>query len=664
MKTILYYVVGITLLLGCQNEFNESIEPESSMGDVEMAQIMASSSSQTQYVQANSGLIELGSKLKNPYKLSNMLFAYDYLRSKKQKPQVKPYLTDYYVKITPRNHKDLQLIETLVIENKIVVSPVPIDYEIIKEGEWYVDKAIDPCTPELTPLYTSIPAKSKMLQALQYEIIDQLYLPQGDSKDELLEVTSLFFTDNLEEASAYNLDKNNPDITTLGLFGKRWRPSGRVKVETGMDGTPLPPKPKPEPKPPVDPCDYLLYSENSNNQINAQWIPTGNAPLEEAMINIGRWFKWSSVYTDNSGNFTSTKDFSSKKVKVRAKWRGYTATIRGNWHEYIGIGVYDGLGEIRENANNVTFMIQNQDQHRWLKATLHNGLVHNNQYYDSHNLPEKVDEANIWIVENDEAQSGATLMFDKYPYISGKIGFDECWWFPIANLALDIISIVTKKPDMIFQLGGIQDTDGIERIAFHESAHFAHAMLNSSVFWQLAVEAEITNICFHGGDPYGDGTTPDTEEAELIGLIEGWANFMEFKMGEDLHGRTNYFSPERAFGPSVIHYDEYWQFTTPMTLGQDDFNRWFMTGIFNDLNDNRVDQIRLYDGTISGNLLQTSNDNFQLDGGSLLSLVESLEENRYNQEFRMNPEHIRGALVEQHPAQVIQINQMFQNYGY
>lgn len=644
------------LLFGCEEELTDSaqLNTENQINDV------ASLSSSEMFQQTNAsdnGLIKLGKKLENPYALDNMTKSYNYLVSQKVTPKVKPYLTHFYIKITPRDHKDLALVEQLVIDDKIFISPVPIDYEIEQNGEWYIDPnpIIQPCRPELTPLYTAIPVKSTYFpKDMQVEVLEKLYLPSEDEGEDLLEATALFFTDNLEGVEVYNLSKSSPDVQVLGLFGRKWRPRGIVTVQTGtQDAPPTPPTP---PTPPGSPgCGEYLLLENNQPQYTANWYPTGSAPLEEAMISVVRWFKWSRVYTDNNGNFTSGKKFRAKKVKIRAKWRGYTATIRGNVHEYAGIGVYDKLGEMRKGQEGKVFNIPNSDQHKWLKATAHNAMVHNNQYYEANNLSGRISHTNVWIVKGDK-HSGGTLMWKEYPSLKNLILNTpfSCWWFPYVGFAYDILTIGSPNPDFVYQLGGIQDTEAIERIVFHEAAHYAHAKYAGSSYWYKVSDGEVRNICYQNQDPYSDGTNPNTNRAEIIGVAEGWGNFMEHKMADDLHNRTNYRSFARSGNPT-IHYDDYWQFTVPMAVEQDDFNRWFMTGIFNDLNDNRNDQIRLLRGS-DGFQLGLGVDNFQLDGGNISTLFNSLKGE--------NPNEVRQRLVNANAGQATQINQMFTNYGY
>lgn len=327
--------------------------------------------------------IILGEKLINPYSVENMQAAFNYYNanvpdSPFQRKKISA--THYYIKILPVEEEHLVLIDSLDKsdqENAFVLHDFPLEYEILQEGDYYVEPTSE--NDLYHPTYTVIPVGYQMLGNLPYQIIEQLYYPE-DEQEYDVETVALFFAgwkndldaDEIEvttETLPRYLNESRQQQTTQRLFGKRYTPKGRINVENTDANTP--------------------------------------DPLKKAKVSIGRSFWWKYTYTDNSGNFTSSKKYWGK-VRIRLKWRSYTATIRKTWNEVLGIAVSDHLITLKRSTNNRTKTIgytepnsgivgiDLQGGHLWFKGTVHNGLRKYVDYCAQNGVNLSINDANVW----------------------------------------------------------------------------------------------------------------------------------------------------------------------------------------------------------------------------------------------------------------------------
>lgn len=178
-----------------------------------------------------------------------------------------------------------------------VLQDYPMDYEILEEGDYFIEPTDE--NDLYHSIYTVIPINYQLPNSLPFQTIEELYYPEDENEYDV-ETVALHFADRREDLEAddifvtdetllkhlidsYNIHQSNK------LFVRKFRPAGTINVENTDDATP--------------------------------------DPLMQAKISTGRSFWWRYTYTDDNGNFTATKRYRGK-VRIRAKWRGYTATIK------------------------------------------------------------------------------------------------------------------------------------------------------------------------------------------------------------------------------------------------------------------------------------------------------------------------------------------------
>ncbi|WP_395042784.1 hypothetical protein [Flavobacterium sp.] len=659
MKKILCFLSAIVLITSC-NDDEISKDSETSKSDNTLAMRTNENDKPDEQMP-----IVLGEKLKNPYTVANMQSAFDYYNSVVPNSPFEGKTveaTHYYIKITPSTIEQLEMLDELDNsddENAPILQDYPLDYEIKEEGDYYVMPKDE--NDIYHSAYTLIPVNYQFPSAVSYEILDKIYEPTEEEYD--VETAALFFANWQEDLLADDINitiETLPDylINSLAeqssnrLFGKRYRPNGYVKVE------------------------------NTDNQILE--------PLLKAKISIGRNVFWRYTYTDNNGYFEAPKKYRGK-VRIRAKWRGYTATIRKTWNEILGLWVSDHLMTITRGNNGITknimygephqgiFGIDLAGGHLWFKGTTHNGLRKYIDFSNSNGISNTVGTANVWCFA--KGKNASTPMLHKYPQLAGmstiaNIGQANFWNVMTNVVGGIVVSLVPVhlRPDFIF--AGLKDkkikSDGqsntvrIHQTIFHESGHFSHAIKAGASFWAQVYASEMSNSFLHG-DSYLDGSYPSFTAAKRIGLAEGWGNFCEFKITSAIYGKAYMGSINGTNMYSSSNINTYMErfniYDTPMSFTQYVDRHWFTHGVMWDVLDNQVDtnlsKHRNGDRTI---IINDIVDNCFVGNSSNTNDLSSIF-NRLSSSVETTTQ-FRDALINTYPTQATPIRNLFNSYGY
>ncbi|MEM9679173.1 MAG: hypothetical protein AAF901_02515 [Bacteroidota bacterium] len=593
-KKFLFSAMVIALGICSCSEDLDSIEntlPESTFSTSEMMRI-----SEDEKPDFHSKII-LGKKLKNPYSVTHMQAAFDYYNrhvtdSPFKKTRVRT--THYYIKILPTTEEHLIALDNLDNsddDSAPILDDYPLDYEILEEGDYYVEpKDVNDL---YYPAYTVIPVGYQLPNNLPYEIIEHLYYPE---KEFDVETCALFFADWKDELEADNifvteetlpryLNRSPEEDTDTRLFGRRYRPKGYVKVKN---------------------TDNTIYE-----------------PLQKAKISIGRSFWWRYTYTNDDGYFSAPKKYRGK-VRIRAKWRGHTATIRKTWNELLGFWVSDHLMTLKRKSNGRTKNINYTEPHDgifgtdlrgghlWFKGTVHNGLRKYVDYCNAKGINKTISFANVWAFSRGGASS--TPMLKRYAILPqmatlAGVGQSNFWHVMTQSLSGSAISFVPSwlRPDQIYQ--GLRDkkirntgpsnTMRVHQLVFHESGHYSHAVKAGPLFWANVFATELSNEIFEGS-PYADGSKPSFRAGARIGLAEGWGTFTEFKVTNFYYGKSYISAQGYSSGfysatttgntPSIERFMENFDiYDRPMSDQRLDDKSWFLHGLMWDLLDNQTE---------------------------------------------------------------------------
>lgn len=616
--------------------------------------------------------IILGEKLDNPYTVANMQSAFDYYNSVVPNSPFKDKTvetTHYYIKITPNTIEQLEMLDELDNsddENAPVLHDYPLDYEIKEEGDYYVMPKDE--NDIFHSAYTLIPVGYQFPSSVPYIILDKIYEPTEEEYD--VETVALFFANWQEDLLADEIEVTAEKLpeylrnslaqqSSSRLFGRRYRPNGYVKVQ------------------------------NTDNQ--------NPDPLLKAKISIGRYIFWRYTYTDNNGFFEAPKKYRGK-VRIRAKWRGYTATIRKTWNEIMGLWVSDHLMTITRGNNGRTKNIMYSEPHNgvvgidlagghlWFKGTTHNGLRKYNDFGSSNGISHIVKSANVWCFARGGSSSAPMLYkFRNLPQLASTANMGQAnFWHVMTNVYGGFYIGLTPphlRPDFMFRglkdkkigkEGGQSNTVRIHQLIFHESGHYSHASKAGPNYWAQLFAGEMSNALLYNNDPYVDGTKPSLQVGRIIGMAEGWGNFCEFKITSALYGKA-YMTPSGYNTHMYLTSDlntfmeRFNKYDVPMSVDTYDDHHWFAHGIMWDLLDNQIDNTNIsvrrngngsliLNGIIDNCFIGNSNNSNDLSPifNSLNSNIET-------------PSQFRDALINQYssnPTLQSQIRNLFNSYGY
>jgi hypothetical protein len=119
-----------------------------------------------------------GKKLQNPFSVQNMRLAFENINKSKSAGRIQETnirTTHLYIKVVPKNWNEYDALRS---DSAIFYEDYPIDYEILHEGTYH-----DPTVSDSLPTYqyTSIPISYTIPNGIEYEILEELYLPREDS---------------------------------------------------------------------------------------------------------------------------------------------------------------------------------------------------------------------------------------------------------------------------------------------------------------------------------------------------------------------------------------------------------------------------------------------------------------------------------------------------
>ena len=207
------------------------------------------------------GMIVLGKRLENPYKTENIAAAIASVYPARDRVEVKP--THLYVRFLPVDQGDFDLISDLDL------SDYPLDYEILKDGDYYHDPQID--DEKVTWQYAVVP-HDYVFPDIYYEVIDECFITENDAPERSADGIDW----EAVEREAYRLTGNADMLEAAGARGNKVHPSGRITI--------------------VD------------DKVN------GGKPFGLAGVRVrcNTFVKYSHAYTDRDGYYTIPKKYSAK----------------------------------------------------------------------------------------------------------------------------------------------------------------------------------------------------------------------------------------------------------------------------------------------------------------------------------------------------------------
>jgi hypothetical protein len=649
MKKTFYFMlcavlgIGLITFASCRKEINV----ESSNGTPEETTFSSLDPSKK-----NLRRTILGEKRRNPYTVENMNKAYTKLYGKDGNLKA----THRYVKFNPTTPEDIKKIE----KSGINVYDYPLDYEVIEMGDYY--RRENAPENEQYSYYAAL--------GLDKEIPDVPNEPLAD--------LYLLNTDEPLVREAISLVGYNPDTEGYIIFEDN--PGGGGGGNGGGD---LPSAAGPLVQSADCSCRNGSNQRNPSGCIKVEdtnMSTAGNCDTYKALRRVkvilkDTWFTEDEIWTDDKGCFSKRNrkyygrcwmwvKFTNDRGHIRSARSGISAV----WDWLFTVKDYVGMkwGPTFNNINvcyDFSSDAGSTAHYFWSAATVNNAL---HEYYDFASQQSLgTPPANLDIYAGRNNSHGYAMMADKLTdkgfllnnlFLGGAINIGAVsstpWLAPFYPLAVALTpltgAIVEFFPDVYV---GVEprNSDKIKEVAYHEFGHAAHY---ENLSWNFRNHYWIPNIgriVRNGG--YGDKADNNSGKCAVI---EAWGYHIGQTISNRAYGTlssgfcgqshgtdclTSFFS-NSTNGSSYIQGLEAFDPNLP----NDPFN-WIPKGVLHDLHDaNNETSIPVIDNCSGFNhkdFFNALND----DVNTVEKFRDRILQNTGNR-------------------QQIQVNQLFQQYGY
>ncbi len=492
----------------------------------------------------------IGQKLENPYSVANMKIAYDSITSSSDistLSSVSISTTDYYVRFHIESNEQLEELDADSLE----LFAYPLDYKIEEYGDDYDE--IDSTGGKW--MYTSVPVNYEFRSDIDYEILEDLYLPESVETTGLATSSICSFLNKLEDKSLeLTGNAEESDSSKISTLSKKKYPKGYVTV------------------------------------FNSQYGATDKyIPVVGIKIRTRHWFKYAHTYTNSAGYYSISTGYRNNPTyiflfenKAGFQLREHLTSI-ARARESMGSHSKSGYNFVITRSSDIFTL-----------CTVNNAVIDYFDYCDSLGIGSPDNDLRIAVLDKDG--NGATPMLNHVSSSKLTSTYIGNFFNAVANLTLTstVIKTVLKvfAPDVVLKAEKGSSGTGTAEIylqTFHELTHAAHYNKVGDDFWVKYIKYISSN-----GDkehPYGDGTATN---AGLCALSEAWAYNMGYYLTLQRFGEEN----------DAVYADAFEKFTPKETGDSDDdiyipegglttsWYGWIPAGIMNDLVDSNVDQYR------------------------------------------------------------------------
>lgn len=552
MKKFIYLsLAALFLLISCEKSdtANELI-PETNAGQVDES------------ANRSTRPVLLGDRKENPFSLENMKIALDTLKSYIKQgdngifkvnsiDELELEATDLYVRFLPLDSAQYKMLKN---DTSLTLFDFPLDYEITQNGDYYQDP--DLSTP-YTWLYTTVKPGYLPPQGIQYEILQELFIPEnseyyseesisGDpAQSKASKIRSSKFVDNNFFQALY--------VVSFALTGNVGELNTTIKKEittTNEGKSPIMKVTVPNCtrytirvgliKISWTSCDPFYYPDG---HIKVK-TPNGDVGLKGIKVRMWRWFSYAEARTDANGYYYCSTRFNSilvgNDIDYHIIFDGqhgsnnwtFNRSLFGTvclWTNYYSAGPHDPAGY------SMTFDTSND---YWGRCIL------NNAVYDYCNIAQtdgiSLPPANLEIanMRSDNLTSAAPL-FNNHINFSLVYAYPNFWGVIAQLYAYQLLG--QAYPDLILRFtNSLGDYEKITSFAWHELTHASQLrrMINeknvlwASDYWSANVYQQAQNE-IDNGSPYG---AIGDNRWQQIALSEGWANYRAWVLA------TNYLN--------------------------------------------------------------------------------------------------------------------------
>ena len=445
---------------------------------------------------AGNGEIVLGKQLDNPYNIKNVKAAYHSLYGRDPGDDIQ--FTDWYVRFLPSDSGQMDELKAMGIN----LLDHPVDYEIIREGDWYHDPSLD--DDSITWQYAVVPHDFVFPKGITCERLQQCFLAEnspaskaaGDIDWAALEHEAYRLSGNLAMLDEHSATKANDGIS----------PSGRITI--------------------IDP-------DHNDGQ------PCGVSGVK---VQCNVFVKFSSAYTDADGYYKIPKNFTAKP-----RYRLVFSNVKGfnlGFNSILYKGSVSNLGKASPAGLDLCVEGDSEDK-------LYRRCVVNNAAYDYYvacdadhmNIDAPPSGLCIWMFT--DLKSSSAVMLHHGTVLPDSI-LNEYYL-----LAAWIVQLF--GPDLTIGVQGQQSYKQMYASTIHELAHASHFSKVGIDYWNN-VAYHILQAYSSGGDTYGGS---EGERSGYCEIAEMWAYYMESRMYKQRYGGSNpMFGSSYWFHPQRLIYLE------------------------------------------------------------------------------------------------------------
>lgn len=434
--------------------------------------------------------IVLGSRLENPYSIENVKSAVAALYSAQAAEGV--IYTDYYVRFLPSGKSQLDQLK----RQGITMVDHPIDYEIVRDGDYYHDPQI--AKDHITWQYAVVPKDFVFPAGIRYEIIQRCFLAENSPTKA---------SDGIDwdavEAQSFRMTGNGSMLQDVsGTKAAASTPSGRITI--------------------VD-------SEFNGGQ------PIGVSGVK---VECNVFVKFSSAYTDRDGYYQIPKKFSTdpRYRLVFTNEKGFSIGL----NTILYRGSVSGLG--KQPVSGVDVAVTQDSERKLFRR-----CVANNAAYDFYmrcqkedlDLPAPPSDISMWMF--DSLAESSTVMLHHGTVLD----------IEISNIYYKIAAWVVQLmgPDITLGTKDSMSYSQIYSTVIHELAHACHYGKVGNSYWNKFITYIIT-CAIKGANLYGDSSL---ENSGLCAVSEMWAYYLEDKFYRDRYGvQSAGFGSGFWFHPQIL----------------------------------------------------------------------------------------------------------------
>lgn len=446
-------------------------------------------------------MIVLGRKLEDPYTVANVGEALKSVYpTKAGSVSLEP--TDIYIRFLPESEAQYDRL----LQTGLLFYDHPIDYEIIREGDYYHDPEVP--SDHITWQYTVMPVNYSRPIGIKYEILDECYIPGGDQDTKAGEGIDW----DAVEAEAFRLTGNSEMLAPAVRGQESGRPSGRVTVvDARRDGA-----------------------------------EEGVAGIK---VSCNAFVKFSTAYTDADGYYQIGRQFSSK-LRYRLVFQnekgfgiGLDKILVPASTSALGKGSPQGM-DVRIDSSS--------DRKLFSRVVVNNTAWH---YYDdcakeTGKMTAPPSDTRFWLFQHINASS--TMMLKHGVLVDNtKIG----------ELLGDFKGVVKLfLPDITLGLSEADDYSDIYALTVHELAHASHFAQVGKEYWNHYMAHIASSWVASGGVMYGSGSE---EWAGYCEIGEMWAYYMQNQLYGDRYGDDS-----RVFGTTFWFYPQVFLYLDARGVGR------------------------------------------------------------------------------------------------